>query len=290
MVNNAGDDNAADAKPEPKIATQTFGGGQGGHSFAALILIAVGALLFLDNLGALPFDHVRAYWPLAISAWGAAMLSRARNGSCMVWHLTMIAAGILLTLRNLGIVHASVGALIWPVVLIAAGVCMLFQKSWHGSWGCRDGMSWQQRRERRWQRRQERWGYGSQQFASSFSSRSNVDSDQLHQSVVFSSVKRRIDNPNFEGAHFDSVFGEIKVDLRGCTISTPDRRAVVDANAAFGAIKLRIPETWKVLVHGNAVFGAFEDKTVPPRPVAGIDPPTLILTGSAAFGAVEIEN
>jgi alkanesulfonate monooxygenase SsuD/methylene tetrahydromethanopterin reductase-like flavin-dependent oxidoreductase (luciferase family) len=64
----------------------------------------------------------------------------------------------------------------------------------------------------------------------------------------------------------------------------------VDANAAFGAIKLRVPETWRVVVHGDAVFGAFEDKTVPPRPGPGIDPPILIITGNAAFGAVEIEN
>ena len=43
----------------------------------------------------------------------------------------------------------------------------------------------------------------------------------------------------------------------------------------FGAIELRIPETWRVSMQGTAVFGAYEDKTIPPRPDPGIQTPTL---------------
>ncbi len=112
----------------------------------------------------------------------------------------------------------------------------------------------------------------------------------LRENVAFSGINRRIDSPTFEGADLNCSFGELKVDLRGATISTPNREAIVYINASFGAIKLRIPETWKVVVHGTALFGAYEDKTVPPRPVPGIDPPTVVIRGNAAFGAVEIEN
>ncbi len=63
-------------------------------------------MLFLDNLGLVPFANIRQYWPLAISAWGIALLSRSRGGgSCnLVWPWTMIAIGVLLTLGNLHII------------------------------------------------------------------------------------------------------------------------------------------------------------------------------------------
>ena len=48
-------------------------------SIGAIILIAIGAVLFLDNLGLVPFANIRAYWPLAISARGIALLSRTRR-------------------------------------------------------------------------------------------------------------------------------------------------------------------------------------------------------------------
>jgi len=248
----------------------TAGGGQGPQALAAIILIAVGVLLFLDNLNIFPFANFRAYWPMAIAVYGAVLLSRARNASCTVWYWTMIAVGILLTLGNLGILNITFGSL-WPIFLIAAGANMLVRRSCPPSGP-----------------QSRNFNFASQ--SGNPSSASQFDDNTLHESVVFSSVKRRITTATFEGAELNSVFGEIKIDLRGANIATPDRRATIEANAAFGAIKLRIPETWRVVVHGTAVFGAYEDKTVPPRPIAGIDPPTLVIKGGASFGAVEIEN
>jgi predicted membrane protein len=228
-----------------------------------VILIVVGGLLFLDNLDVLPFGHLRSYWPLAITAWGFSLLSRARNASCMVWHWVMIVAGILLTMGNLGILHISWGSL-WPLFLIAAGVSMLLKRS---------GVC-----------------APSNYFTAGSQSSGRFHGNLLQENAIFSSVNRRVESQTFEGADLNSTFGELKIDLRGATISTPNRQAIVETNAAFGAIKLRIPETWKVVVQGTAVFGAYEDKTFPPRPVPGVEPPTLIIRGSAAFGAVEIEN
>jgi predicted membrane protein len=237
-------------------------------SLGAVILIAIGALLFLDNLGFIPFADIRAFWPLGVSVWGVLMLTRAR-GCGPVWPTTLIAIGILLTLGNLNILRVNAGS-IWPIFLIAAGVSMLFKRAGRGA----GGRSWR----------------------NAFTQSSRCPNEgsgkwrNLDANAVFSAVNRRIDSPNFERAEVNAVFGEVKIDLRGATISSPTRQATMETNVAFGAIKLRIPETWKVVVHGNAVFGAYEDKTVPPRPGPGIDIPTLIVDGNAAFGAVEIEN
>jgi predicted membrane protein len=236
-------------------------------SIGAVVLIAVGVILFLDNLGLVPFANIRAYWPLALSAWGVALLSRSRSACSMVWPWTMVATGVILTLGNLHVIRANWGN-IWPLFLIAAGVSMLLN---------RNRCSWQQRRAR------SMFGPG-ERFRRRFLG--NI----MHVNAVFSSVDRRIDAANFEGADLNSTFAELKVDLRGATIATANRQAILETNAVFGAIKVRVPETWRVVVHGAAVFGAYEDKTVPPRPGPGIDPPVLIIRGNAAFGAVEIEN
>ena len=252
------DDNAGS---KIKISV-TAGGNNNNASAMALVLIVAGVILFLDNLGLIPFVHIRDYWPMCIAVFGAMQLSRARNACAQVWPWTMIALGILLTLGNLNIIHADWGN-IWPIFLIAAGVSMLLKGTTWFAWPTTTA------------------------FGSRVRTRPlrNLDAN-----AVFSSVNRRIDSPNFERADLNVVFGELKVDLRGATIAPPNKEAVIETNAAFGAIKLRVPETWRVVVHGSAVFGAYEDKTLPPRPAPGIDPPTLIVKGNAAFGAVEVEN
>ena len=256
-------------------------------SIGAVILIAIGAVLFLDNLGLVPFANIRDYWPLAISAWGIALLSRNRGGCGLVWPWTMIAIGAVLTLGNLHIIRANAGS-IWPIFLIAAGISMLLKRTgwdWGSNWRSRWGDMHGGIHGGMHDAGRQRHFFGSGERLSR-----RFNGNILRLNVAFGGVNRRIDSPTFEGADLNCSFGELKVDLRGATISTPNREAIIYINASFGAIKLRIPETWKVVVHGTAVFGAYDDKTVPPRPAPGIDPPTVVIRGNAAFGAVEIEN
>ena len=230
-------------------------------SMAAVLLIAAGTILFLANLGILPDIRFRALWPLWISAWGVASLSWRR---CSIWSWLMIAMGILLTLSNLGYLHVSMRAL-WPLFMIAAGISMLFRRV----------------RPRRPQ---------YERYVAGASVRGTSHDNYIRESASFSAVSRRIDSQNFEGAELNSMFGELKIDLRAADISSASREATIDASSAFGAIKLRIPETWKVVLDGDAVFGVYEDKTVPPRPGPDGELKKLIVRGHCAFGAVEIEN
>lgn len=252
--------------PQPEPKQNSFN-----SSIGAIILIAIGAVLFLDNLGLVPFANISAYWPLAISAWGIALLTRARSNCGVVWPWTMVAVGVLLTLGNLGIIRANWGN-IWPIFLIAAGAAMLFKRT---------GWAWPASCDMRTSRHF--FGPADRLYR-------KFSGNILRENVAFSGINRRIDSATFEGADLNCTFGELKIDLRGAAIATPNHEAVIYTNAAFGAIKIRIPETWKVVVHGTAVFGAYEDKTVPPRPVPGVEMSTLIVRGNAAFGAVEIEN
>jgi predicted membrane protein len=237
-------------------------------SLFALMLIIVGALLFLDNLGIVPIQDIRAYWPIFIVIFGVQILDRGRSRIAIIWSFALVAWGTLLILGNLQIIHVS-GSVFWPVMLIAAGISMLVNPSHFHEWP-------------------ERLRKYSQIRPPS--SRQSFFGNKLQESVVFASLNRRVETQQFEGGKVDAVFGSIELDLSEASISSPDRRASLEANAVFGGIEITVPRTWKVIMKGAAVFGGCDDKTVPPRPEPGFEPPILIITGAAVFGGIEIRH
>ncbi|MGA2713971.1 MAG: DUF5668 domain-containing protein [Bryobacteraceae bacterium] len=236
-------------------------------SIFALILIVSGVLLFLDNLGLLPIRNIRAYWPLVPVAWALSIIERRRGAHAIIRASAVIVFGCLLLLGNLHIIHMTAGIFI-PMLLIYLGIIILIR-------GGREQMChWPPRR----------FDAGSSTRESSFLG------NKLMESVVFSGSERRVESQNFEGGKVEAVFGGLELDLSGAAITTPDRRAVLEANAVFGGIEIRIPRTWRVERESAAVFGGFDDKTVPPRPEPGFEPPTLVIRGSAVFGGIEVKN
>lgn len=236
------------------------------RSLFALGLIVAGALLFLDNLGILPIAHLRDYWPILIVIWGASMLGRGKEHA--VWALAMMAFGVLLTLGNLHIIHVT-AVVIWPVLLIAFGIRMLVRPLQFHDWRTRHQLhaqSWKATTE------------------------AGFSGHRLDEATVFGSLNRRVDSQQFEGGKIDAVFGSVELDLSGAAISSADGKAEIEMTAVFGGIEITVPRTWKVVLKSTAVFGGCDDRTVPPRAEAGINPPTLIITGDAVFGGITIRN
>lgn len=237
-------------------------------SIFALILIVAGALLFLDNLGWLPIQNIQAYWPLALVFWGALIIERHRTINTIIGASTMMVFGILLTLGNLHIIHVTAD-IIWALALIAAGLVMLVG---------------------RWRMPANLWPPKPPPFDAGSYTRQSYFGDKLMEQFIFSGTKRRVETQNFQGGKIEAVFGGAEMDLSGATIAPPNRRVVLIVNAIFGGVEIRIPRTWRVEKIGSAVFGGFDDQTVPPRPEPGFDPPILVIRGSAVFGGIVIKN
>lgn len=240
-----------------------FSGGARPGFIGGALLIVFGTLLFLDNLGILPVSVFDAFWPLFFMGLGAYGFVRSCGAVIRIWSAAAFLAGVLLALDDFHIIRVTMATL-WPLALIATGGAMLVARlNWTGL--------------------SERFNIGSNNVSRPIVSR-------LNEVAVFSGVKRRIESQNFEGGELSSVFGGIEIDLRRAGISTDGKVAVLEANAAFGAVELRIPETWRLSMQGTAVFGAYEDKTIPPRPEPGVETPTLVIKGGTAFGAVIVRN
>lgn len=239
-------------------------------SVFALMLIIAGALLFLDNLGILPIQNIQAYWPIFIVFWGASVLERWKNSVAMIWGFALVAWGVLLILGNLHVLHVT-GGVFWPVVIIAFGVTLLVRPMNPGEW------------ERQFRVRFPPRPPG-------FSGGANYFGNRLRESTVFGSLNKRVQTQQFEGGKLEAVFGSIQLDLTEAAISAPDHRARLELNAVFGGIELTVPRTWRVEMKNAAVLGGCEDRTIPPRPEPGVEPPTLVVTGAAVFGGIEIRN
>ena len=256
-------DNYEENPLKMRIRAALGGGPLSAGMIVGLLLITGGALLFIDNLGILPVDIADAFWPLVLLIYSAASWYRARSIAIKVWAATGMIAGVLLLLGTFHIIHAT-GGILWPLILIATGVVMLIYRL-------------------RWREFTDRFNIGT-------SSKTATSQNKLQEVAVFSGVKRRVETPNFEGGELVAVFGSIELDLRWSGISSMNRVVEIEANAVFGGIEIRIPETWKLSIQGHAVFGTYEDKTIPPRPEPGVEMPTLIINGGTAFGAVTVRN
>lgn len=245
----------------------------GGHSpagrmFFAVALIVAGVVLFLDNVGVLRLRDIWEYSPLLMAAWGVSILADGRTISRRYWGVLLVALGVLGTLLNLGVlrIHTRDDSWLFALLLIAAGVFALIRTVEGG------GAALKARME-----------FGEQRTAAPAE---NV----LNEHTVFGAIKRRVETPNFLGGQIECVFGSVELDLRYSQIFPNGTPVSVDVNCVFGSAKMRIPETWLVIVQAAGVFGNVEDRTIPPRTMGGLSAPTLLITGQSVFSSVEIEN
>ncbi len=236
----------------------------GSSLILAIILIAAGALLFLDNIGILRVN-IWDYWPVILIAVGVGKLTTCRYASSQLLGVFLIVFGALFLLVSLHIVaiHSWDGA--WPIslLLIAFGFVALI-KSVESTSAARP-----------------RIGYPPQPSAGRGS---------LSDHAIFGSVVRRFDNEVFEGANLQSVFGSVEVDLRGARNEAAKGPVTIRVECVFGSIKIRVPQTWRLDVRVDGVFGSLEDKTIPVTATQGFEPVVLVLTGSYVFGSVEVDN
>ena len=226
----------------------------GGFIFG-LVIIAVGTLMLLDNLGVLHARDIWDYAPLILVAIGISKIVESQgrpSGSLFGGLLT--AGGTLWFLNNIDVLRME-ARFIWPVAIIGLGVLFLYRAL-------------------------------ERQMHPDAPAENNAESQaQINIATVFGGVKRFVDAPDFRSADLFACFGGVEIDFRGAKIQ---ERAVIDANAVFGGIEIRVPRTWLVEVRGTGIFGGYEDKTLHPDGSMPGPTPKLTITGLAVFGGVTV--
>lgn len=211
----------------------------------------------------------------------------------LVMGLTIMTAGLLLALDNLGIVDSGAFFQYWPLALVALGIARLaspptqrhggvfwlliglmllgfttnflsFQRLWAILLVFVGGtIAWRALRPR----------------APRADATTGVD-----MMAMLGGSTTRITSSNFQGGQALAFMGGCEIDLRKASIQGDE--AVLDVFAFWGGIEIRVPEEWQVINHANAFLGAVENKTYPTPDAKQ----RLVLTGTVIMGGAEVKN
>lgn len=219
-----------------------------------LLVIAVGVVVTLGNLGFLYIDDYLPYWPLLLIIFGITKMLQPQGRPGRFFGLVITFIGAVILLDNLYYLSISVWDF-WPLLIVAIGLSMIWRASAGGA-----------RRSREWV--------------------TTSDSDSIiNGTAILSGFRRTSSSQNFQGGDLTAVMGGCEVDLRQASMK--EGEAVIDVFALWGGIDLKVPLDWSVVVMGSPLMGGFDDKTRPPQ---GGSNKRLVITGTAIMGGVQISN
>lgn len=175
---------------------------------------------------------------------------------------------ILFTLLGLGMLAHKyfelpyhIGYLIWPSLLIALGLIILFKPRNKAN--------------------------GKENYGACGSDREEITStDKLAINAVFCGAKKRILSKNFEGGAITAVFGGVELNMSHTDF---DKEITIDLTVVFGGLKIIIPNNWELKTQMTTIAAGIEDK----RYMEGLQvvpDKTLVLTGTVVFGGIDIQS
>ena len=232
--------------------------------FFSVGLIALGVLLFLGNLGLVPIHDVWVLWPVLPIILGIGYFGNQPERGSRIQGGAMVLFGLVFLSSNFGWIHIHTDDNSWIFSLLLIGIGFSVLQS---RWTTMIRPGWPRALPRKAPQNGRNW---------------------LNDFTLLGALKRKVETSDFAGGDLTSIFGSIEIDLRRAFISSAENSAVLNVAAVFASAKIRVPQEWRVHVNAASILGSFEDKTVPPN--TGPDAPTLIITGLAVLGSVEIED
>lgn len=234
--------------PHPKGATAQV--------VLGLLVIAMGLLFLLDNLGLVDMHRAFSFWPMVFVIVGTVKLCDTRTQGGTLLGAGLVGIGILLMLDRMDIIDFS-WRTVWPLVLIGLGG-FLVAKAVRSKRALEHGVAMVD---------------GTAAGAG----------EVLDVTAILGAYERRVTSQDFRGGEITAVMGGCELDMRGASIQG---EAVVNVFAFWGGVTIKCPPDWAVVLQGTPILGGFEEKTIAP-PDNG---KRLVIRGYAIMGGVEIRN
>jgi len=209
-----------------------MGSNQGRYNPALImgvLAIVVGGLVLLDHSGFVHVGNLWRFWPVILIIFGLkGFLDPPLDSKC--GRGNTIGSGVMLLWGCL-LLAASLGYLgwgqMWPIFLIGLGLLLVWE-----SFRPKPALSLP------------------------------LSSGALHPESVFSSIEKTITDQNFQQGSASAIFGSVELDFIQANMAGDS--AVLELNAVFGSIEVRVPINWNVSIEAGAVFGSCENRTRAP--------------------------
>ena len=226
----------------------------GGAILLGIVLIVIGALVLLANLGKLPFTFdLHHWWPLILIVLGVVHLFNNRNIFDFSGLFLIMLGGIFL-LVTLDVICWGDIWRYWPAVLILLGISIIFRRhpvplplSGNTAMGSGDAA--------------------------------------VQVSNILSGADRRITSQEFKGGDVHNILGGTKIDLLEAKMAAGDWLLTV--STILGGVEIYVPRDMQIEVHPTNLLGGVDDHTRQ-NPAAGGG--KLVIKASALLGGIDIKN
>jgi hypothetical protein len=242
---------------------------------AAIVLF--GLVLTASNLGVAGFDTVLRFWPLAFSAFGAAILLQPGcAGGRRLFGIILVVAGIWQTANtafHLGIYIDDY----WPLLIVGAGLLIV----------------WRSMRPVRPDVEDYTDVGAAPAFGASAASPAvsaapaGTDAGNeitLNQFAFLGGVTRKVTSPRFRRGTASVFMGGVVLDFRGSEASGGE--SSIEVFAMWGGIEIKVPPDWEVVNEISALLGGVDDKSAHTQPLRH----RLVLRGIVVMGGVEVKS
>jgi hypothetical protein len=221
-----------------------------GRLVFGVVLVTLGLLWTLENLGVPGIDDVLRWWPAALLVYGLMRITGVDGTRRVGKGVIFTVIGGWLLARQLGLVNISLWNL-WPVWMIFVGG-MLVWRSMRGP------------------------AFG----------KDSADRSAYPRPFAFMGVNsRKVESQEFVGLEATAMMGGVEADLT--SVRPSGREVIAEVFAWWGGIELIVPEDWRVVSEVMPIMGGVEDAT---QFVGGDAATTLIVRGMVIMGGVEIKN
>lgn len=225
-----------------------------------VIVILIGLAIFLKQIDMLPYLNLRITWPVILIIVGLFIGIRNKFNSNAPFILIAIGVSNLIPAFtfNIGSKEVDSEDLVVPVILIIAGLVMIFRHGKKKPWIGHTNM---------------------------MNTTSNMT---LNADILFGGRKEIVTSKEFKGGRVTATFGGAEINLMQADSS--DKEIVLDVRATFGGIEILVPSDWDIQNEIQPILGSVEDqRTI--RYTSGISAKkTLILQGSCFCGGIEIKS
>ena len=198
------------------------------RAFLSIVVVALGGVLLLKNLEIINISwdiFWGTVWAAGFVLSGLVNIFNYRNKTSWIWGLLLVAIGILIGLNSYGIVDVSIWKVFWPVVLIAAGLSMMFNTS---------------PKSVKRSKKLDKDGAGNEKIACFWGEEDAVKGDYTGGSLV-------------------AIFGGVDLDLRQAKIKDG---SVIEIFTFCGGINITLPDDVIVKNEVRGFLGGTDDKTL----------------------------
>ncbi len=261
---------------------------QNSRVFAGLLLLGTGGILLLRQFDIFFFPSWLFSWPTFLIVLG--LFTGARHNFRKPGWLVLVLIGSAFLFDRIFDVYA-LRHVIWPVIIIALGIWMIFRRNIP-----QNNISWDARMNSPqpdvFSSVKPADEPAAEYAAGDFAKATDAGipprgEDFIDSTSVFGGVKRIILSKNFRGGNIVNIFGGIEIDLSQADING---RVIIDITQLFGGIKLVVPPHWQVTSDLAAVFSNVDDKRRMMGTMQQSADKVLVLKGTSILAGIDIRS